>query len=223
MIKFLETNKVVVRLVLILVYLLILSLPGYVFFTQRSGIDFLQASNYKIFASHIFPLFGLYAFTLVWFQTIIGMNMNLFTKIFNKILNFHRYQGLFALLFASTHALAIPYIYGLQQYIGYKFLDSDLRIFAFIGTTAFFLLLLTVATTLLRRNPVLRKLWRYVHYFNYVIFLLVLVHSRNLGSDIQGTILSKLWYFYLAIFLISFVFRLRRNFTVSKAVNPSPL
>ena len=215
---FVKNNKSWLRPGLILLYTAILILPGYVFFSQRGGLDFYQTDNFKTFASLIFPLFGLYAFTLVWAQSIIGMNMYYFSRLFGSAVSFHRSQGLLALVFATTHVFSIQYIYGMQQYIGFKFLTEDTRIFAFFGAIAFYLLILTIVVALFRRTKILRRAWRYIHYINYAIFILVLVHSRNLGSDIQGTVLNYLWHFYLLTFVASFAFRLFRGFAPRKIV-----
>ncbi len=210
--NFLEINKSWLRPSILLLYLVIVFLPGYIFFSQRGGFDFYQTDNFKTFASLIFPVFGLYAFTLVWAQTIIGMNMALLVRVFPKILNFHRTQGLFALLFAVTHAAAVPLIYTIQLYIGYKFLPENLRVFALLGTTALFLLILAASAALFRKAKFLQKYWRYIHIANYLVFILIFIHSRNLGSDIKGTILDQLWYFFLLTFAISAFLRLSRMF-----------
>lgn len=208
---FLQNNRFWLRIVFVIAYMAILFLPGYIFFSQRGGWESFQTDSFKTFAALTFPLFGLYAFTLVWMQTLIGMNMFAFSRLFGNAVAFHRTQGLFALLLATTHVFAVQYIFGLQQYIGFKFLAEDSRIFAFFGATAFYLLILTVVVALLRRARPLRKIWRYIHWANYLIFVLVFVHSRNLGSDIEGTLLNYLWYFFAVTFLFSLLGRIVRG------------
>lgn len=220
---FAENNRTWLKIVLPILYVIILFIPGYIFFSSRGGLGFLEDSDFHTFASLMFPFFGLLAFTLVWMQTMIGMNMALFTKVFPKMLSFHRTQGLFALLFATTHALAIPYVFTVQQYIGYKFLAPEMRIFAYFGAIAFFLILLTVTVALFRRSRRLRPIWKYIHFLNYAVFLLVLVHSRNLGSDVVGTPLEHLWNFFLLTFLVSLGFRIARNFTTRKNPVTNPI
>lgn len=198
------------RFVLIISYLTILLLPGLVFFSQRGGFGNLQTDNFRAFASFAFPLFGLYAFTLIWLQTIIGMNLIFFNRFFNQILNFHRVQGLFALLLATTHAFSVPYIFGLQEYITLKFLPQSERIFAFFGSVGLYLLLLTVFVAFFRSKKLFKRIWRYIHYLNYFIFIFIFIHSKNLGSDVTGTALIYLWYFFLITFLFSFGLKLYR-------------
>ncbi len=221
--SFIENNKAWLRIVLLVAYVVILILPGYVFFGERGGFESFQGNSFKTFAALVFPLFGLYAFTFVWLQTLIGMNMFIFSRLFGNGVYFHRAQGLFALLLATTHALAIPYIYSLQRYIGYKFLQPDLQVFALLGTIAYTLLLLTITAALLRRAKFMRKFWRYIHWGNYLVFSLIFIHSLNLGSDTQKTILNPLWYFYAATFLISLGFRIyRATFTKTPANTDKP-
>lgn len=196
---------------LLFVYLVILIALGYVFFQNRGGVGFLVGADFKTAASLIFPLFGLYAFTLFWTQLIIGPNAILFRKILTKITIFHHRQGIFIFILAALHPTLILIVYGLMQYLGYKFLPRQLAIYAFLGTLALGLLILTVATAILSRVSFFRAKWRTIHFLNYIIFALVWIHSWNLGSDIKSTNLKYLWIFFGVTIVISAFLRFRRT------------
>ncbi|HEY4694775.1 MAG TPA: hypothetical protein VIH52_02315 [Candidatus Nanoarchaeia archaeon] len=206
-----NTQQNFVRTLLLTLYLVIFLTPGFVFFSSRGGLDFLQVTDFQTFSRQIFPLFGLYAFTLVWFQFIIGTNLPHLVKYFRSIRNFHKKEGIFTLLFALTHPTLLIVGVGFEEYLGYKFLDPSLRIYAYFGTFALFLLILTAGAGFLEKWPPLKNHWRKVHYLNYLVFWLIWVHSWNLGSDVQGS-LSYLWYFYGITAAASSIVRLWRAF-----------
>ena len=199
------------RYMLVLGFLVILILPGYVFFQNRDGFEFLAGADFKTTASLIFPLFGLYAFTLLWTQLLIGPNAILFRKVLTKITNFHHRQGIFIFLLALLHPTLILIAFGLSQYLGYKFLPKSLAIYAFIGTIALGFLTVTAVTAILSRLSFLKYKWRMFHFLNYVVFTLAWIHSWNLGSDIQSTNLKYLCIFFGVTALFSAFLRFRRT------------
>jgi predicted ferric reductase len=203
--------KILVNYGLFLILLLILLIPGYVFFQNRGGFGFLGWADFKTSARLLFPLVGLYAFTLLWTQLIIGPNAILFRKTLAKISLFHHRQGIFIFLLVIAHPTLILIAYGLTQYLGHKFLPRQLVIYAFLGTLALGLLILTVLTAVFSRLSLLRAKWRVFHYLNYAIFALIWIHSWNLGSDIQSTNLKYLWMFFGVTALASAFLRFRRT------------
>lgn len=58
------------------VYLAVLIAPAYAFFSVRGGVGFLAGSDVQAFAAKTFPLVGLYAFTLVWFQFMLRSSLD---------------------------------------------------------------------------------------------------------------------------------------------------
>jgi len=199
------------RYILSLGFLLILILPGYVYFQHRGWFSFLAGADFKTAARLLFPLFGLYAFTLLWSQLILGPNAILFRKVQPKITIFHHRQGIFIFLLAVFHPTLILIAFGFSQYLGYKFLPQPLALYAFLGTLALGLLTLTVITAILSRLSFLSYKWRIFHFLNYVVFALAWIHSWNLGSDIKSTNLKYLWIFFGGTALISAFLRFRRT------------
>lgn len=210
---FLENNRTILRFFFILLFIVVLLAPGYVFFTNRGGLSFLRgAETFKEVSLLIFPLFGLYAFTLVWIQLMIGSNMGLLTRVFRSIRNYHKQQGKVAFLFALIHPNLLILSIGLSEYFRFRFVDPSLKIYLFFGVFAYYSLILTATTAILMRISFLRKAWRYIHYLNYLIFVAVWFHSWFLGSDVQSSNLKYLWIFYGITALATTVFRILRAF-----------
>jgi predicted ferric reductase len=195
----------ILRGILPLLYVAVLVVPAWVFFGERGGIEFLRSADFHVFASRAFPLFGLYAFTLLWVQFLLGAAMPIWRRVYSGIERFHRVQGVFVLLFALTHAGLVLAGFGISGYLTRSFLPDHLRPFALLGQTALYLLLLTVSTALLRRTRWLAKRWRFIHYANYVVFVLAWVHSWNIGTDIQTSALRWFWLAYGATAIVAAV------------------
>ncbi len=101
--------KPILRFVLLLVYLVVFFVPGYTFFAKSSGTTEILTSgqadlSIKLFT--IFRLFGLYAFTLVWSQIMLGAFRLPLTRLYGaRVLKLHMALGIFTLLFASFHPI----------------------------------------------------------------------------------------------------------------------
>ena len=184
------------RIALPVMYLVIFLLPGYVFFHSRGGLGFLQGLSLKEGSLLLFPLVGLYAFFFIWAQLMIGSSMALLRKVYSWTDIFHHTEGVFALLFALLHPFLLLIGIGLTSYLRKDFVDPSLVIFVWIGQIQLVLMLLTVATALLRNVSWLRTRWRLIHRLNYVIFVLVWIHSWFLGSDVQSSNLKYVWFFF---------------------------
>lgn len=206
----------VLKILSIIIFLILLVIPGYVFFAERGGLSFFADADFKTLAHLIFPIFGLYAFFLVWLQIVLGASMPLFRKLFNNINSIHKIEGIFALLFAFLHPLFLLMAIGLTKYRNFEYVSDKMKVFALFGTLALVLIIITALTALLMRLPWLRTRWRMVHYLNYAIFVLVFIHSWNLGSDIQSTGLKYLWLFYGITAIIATTYRLWRTVQLRK-------
>jgi nitrite reductase/ring-hydroxylating ferredoxin subunit/DMSO/TMAO reductase YedYZ heme-binding membrane subunit len=200
------------RLFVLIIYACLIASPLIAFCSDKGGLSAFQQADFTALAGNVFPLLGLYAFVLLWVQIIIGSQMSWLRTIFPLIETFHRFQGVVILCLALCHPLLLLLSTGIRQYLAYSYVSPEQRVFAIIGQLQLFLLLLTVSTALLMRHPLLRERWRRIHYLNYLIFGLVLVHSWNLGSDLAVNFLLKtLWCGLGATAVISLLFRLAKN------------
>lgn len=211
------------RSVLVLGAVVIFFLPGYAFFTARSGLTFLDGADFQTASRRLFPLVGLYAFFLVWLQVMMGSNRRWLRSFFPNIIRFHRIEGVFALLFALTHPTLLIFGYGLDAYLKDAFVTRDRVLFVWFGRVALFLIVLTAGSALLQRISWLRTRWRMIHYLNFFVFILVWFHSWNLGSDVQSSGLRYLWYFYGLTFVLSVIGRFARRGSRAASAQGVPL
>src|SRR4051812_20587173 len=156
-------NKRLAQIGLVTLYVLALCLPLYIFFHDRGGTAFLHGLNLRVEFQLIFPLVGLYAFTFVAWQVLITTNLRWLRRLWPNILNFHRFQGSFALLFAVLHPSFILIGYGLSTYLHYRFLAPSLRWWLLPAYTALIFLLFTTATALLAWRGMNIPWWRKLH------------------------------------------------------------
>ncbi|MFA6474947.1 MAG: FAD-dependent oxidoreductase [Patescibacteria group bacterium] len=168
------------RLLLFLIYGVALITPAVIFYQDRGGF------GWQI---NIFPLVGLYAFTLVWAQIVLGAGMWVWRRVFTWIEPYHRAEGVVALLFALLHPILILYSYGLSSYL-------DRIPFLYLGYFQLILLCSTVGTAILMKWKRLKHIWLYIHLANYVVFTSVWIHSWFIGSDVRFSNLKYLWMFY---------------------------
>lgn len=196
-------NKSLLKGTLLLLYAAGLVLPIYIFFHNRGGTAFLQAANLKLSLQLLFPLVGLYAFTFVAWQVLLATNLRWLRKLWPNIIQFHRFQGSFALLFALVHPTFIALGYGMGAYLHFRYVSPGLRWWLLPGYTALTILLLTVITASLAWYGRNIPWWRKLHRLNYFVFALVWVHSWFIGSDVRTSILKGVWLTYLIIVVAS--------------------
>jgi len=198
------------RWLLPLLYLAILVLPGWIFFSVRGGFGLFVGADSKTFRLLAFPLLGLYAFTFVWAQVMIGSQMPRLRRLFPRIETFHRVQGVFALTFALTHPLFLITALGFWEYLKLGFVDPRYKVFVLVGDLQLLLIMTTVTTALLMKLEWLKTRWHLIHLANYAVFALVWTHSWFLGTDVRATPLRWLWIFYAATFVAAIVMRILR-------------
>ncbi len=184
--------------------------PGYSFFHLRGGFSFLSGLALTSLSHALFPLVGLYAFFFVWSQVMIGTNRDWLKQYFPGIMRFHRAEGVFALLFACLHPVLLLIGVGLTAYFAKTYVPQPLHLYIWLGYVQLTLIIMTAGTALLMRLSFIRKIWRWIHYANYLVFVSVWVHSWFLGSDVQTTNLRYLWFFYGGTFVLTvFAYSLR--------------
>ncbi len=193
-------------LVLVLVYIF----PAVGFFWLRGGISFLDGLNFSELAYALFPLLGLYAFSMLWLQFVMGSARDVLTKVFPKVLKFHINQGPFVLLFALLHPIALMIGVGLDSYLSMFYIPDEMKRYVYLGIVALLFMILAVAAAVFRKSSWLQKRWLYIHYLNYLVFVFAWLHSRNLGTDTQVAPFKELWLFYGVTAIVAILLRLRR-------------
>lgn len=163
-------------------------------------------------------LTGLYGFTLLWVQIMLGAFMPYWMKTFGpKALKLHFFQGSLAYLLIFTHPLLQVvqkfFFTNRWDFLGIYLpnLSSQREQLMTVGRVSLYLLTITVLAGKLRNQPWLKKYWRVLHSANYFIFFFVLYHSLNLGTDTQG----GLWKLAVGLMTVgvlgSVVYRLKQE------------
>lgn len=206
------------KLFLPLIFLIVFLIPGYTFFVinqNSTQVLFQDSVDLSVRLLTLFRLFGLYAFTLVWGQIILGPFLRPLMGLYGaRILQLHQIEGLLALILATLHPLlfylgylfsspAIPPIQALQNYLG-----PDLLFFGYLGVSAYLLLLATVLSASLRNHPFFIKKWPYIHLLNYAVFVLVFVHSFKIGTEVRLDPLRILYLFYGITFVAAVIYKI---------------
>lgn len=205
------------KIILSSIFLIVFLIPGYTYFFVSGDTLKVLSGDYDLSTKlyTLFRLFGLYAFTFIWGQIVLGPFRNPLTRIFGPIvLKLHITGGIFALVFATLH----PILLGLAYYLSTKdwiiwnalfnYLPDNLLMFGLFGVIAWILMVCTVVTALLRANPWFINKWRYIHFLNYLIFILVFTHSFKIGSDVRLEPLNTLYGFYGLTFIVSVLYRI---------------
>lgn len=200
------------RSVLLIAYLIASFLPVYSFFALRGGLSAIPTTNLRALSYFLFPLCGLYAFTLLWLQVLVGSSMAPLTRLFPTIRKIHKRHGIYALVFACLHPLLLLVGIGFNNYITFSYISRLLLIFVLLGYVQLLILFTVVITALLMYSRLLRgKRWRYIHFLTYAAFVLAWIHSWVLGTDVQATPLRYLWLFAAATVLVSVGWRFKRS------------
>ncbi|HSX36690.1 MAG TPA: ferric reductase-like transmembrane domain-containing protein [Patescibacteria group bacterium] len=196
-------NKRLAQTGLLAVYTAALYLPPYIFFHDRGGTVWLHSLTLKSGFRLLFPLLGLYAFTFVTWQILINTNLRWLRPLWPNILNFHRFEGGFALLFALLHPFFITLGFGLMNELHLRFVANPQKWWLIPGITGVTILICTVGTALLAWRGMNIPWWRKLHRLNYLVFALVWLHSWFIGTDTRTPLLRKVWIIYLLAVLLS--------------------
>ena len=140
-------------------------------------------------------LIGLWAFTMLFIQIVLGSFMPFWTqKLGGWIFRFHILEGVLAYLFILAH----PTIYVFFRYFTSQGFDpffvftqvcficrQGVDTYFNYGRIGFWLLTVGVTAGLLRvETPFMRMHWRKFHILNYFAFFFVWYHSLTIGTDI---------------------------------------
>lgn len=155
----------------------------------------------------IFPLFGLWAFSIMWTHYVVAeiklWNPSLVSpKIYNKV----SFYIVLALILLHPGLLA----YG-QWSIGqglppgswFAYVGETLKIPIIFGITAWIIFLSYEVIIRLKNRPEIIKILWLVNIFNTIAMSLIFYHALSLGTHLQGGFLYYVWLFYgISLFLI---------------------
>ncbi len=134
---------------------------------------------------------GLVALLLIWLQLMVGVLMPLLAERVERatLTAFHRTTGILALVTVLSHPAFFLWAVArrgggfapefLAPVLGRGYYMDSVA----LGAAALYLLLLGTAAAALRNRPALRRLWRWVHRANGLVFLLATFHCLRIGSE----------------------------------------
>lgn len=208
--------KSLLKLLIVSIFISSLLAPLFIWF-QTNGQTIINQSERLSLEDILrltFPLFGLIGFTLLWLQIMLGAFMQPLSRLFAplSVFKFHIWEGVTTIIFVLLHPGLLGIAELMKKGFSLKLLEYDFvapgnAIFVVFGDIAFFLFFAAVLAALLRNRPWLVNHWRKIHYLNYVVFVMVLIHSLRLGSHTQEGVLRRLWLFYALTFLAALTYR----------------
>ena len=136
---------------------------------------------------------GLFAFTLIFIQIVLGSGRDLLSQIYpaSDIIKIHRLIGKIAFALVLAHPLLII----ITPNLFFTFWQQDSLAIS-LGITALVLILITVPTAIWAANIGLS--WIKIHRLNYLVFALIIIHSRRIGVDTGGSLIYW-WYISLGV------------------------
>ena len=175
----------------------------------------LVKDNPSAIANLVKRLIGLWAYTLLFIQIVIGAFMTKWIEKFGAwVFNFHVFEGKLIYALIILHPLAFTFFYyflgkGFDPF--YSFVDvcilckKSLEYYYNFGRISFWFLTIGVSAALFRATtPFLRAHWHKFHILNYAAFILIFVHSLMLGSDV-GTAPFSFIHFPAALIVLGII------------------
>jgi predicted ferric reductase len=194
----------------IIFWVILIAILGLVPLTIVPTINFAVIRLPSVVLNVLQRFFGLTAFVLMFWQIMVGANMEKFAKkVGDWIFNFHVWEGIVIYSLVVLHPLVFVFF---QHFIGQGtdpinvflgvclFCDPKVEYIYTLGRVAFWLLTIGVFAGIYRSaNPFMRKNWRKFHVLNYFVFLLIGIHGFILGPDLA---VRPFIYFAIPAYLI---------------------
>ena len=149
-----------------------------------------------LFLIHRF--FGLYAFSLIVVQEILGSGRQLVSKLFDseKVINVHMIEGRIAFTCAVLHPTLLFSTYLVTHNLFYikPFITPMNQFYVALGALGFTLLCLTVSAAIF--SNLYGPRWINIHRLNYLVFWIIFIHSINIGVDVKTPIAYYVYFLY---------------------------
>jgi len=175
---------------------------------------------------------GLVAFFLLYLNIFFGLAIRFpgLNRIIKPIysLETHKDMSLYSLFFVFIHLaflLADKVMPFSLRDILIPFASSYSPFFVGIGVISFYLMLVLIITSYFRKY-IPDKLWRIIHYANFILYMIVITHALFLGTDLKGRIPSQIFIganlFLLALFVVSIGLAMAKHIRQKAQAEPRP-
>lgn len=204
------------KAILIFSYIVLLCIPAITVVNNMGGLNNLSSvtKNITLLTYFILQILGLYGLVLLFTQVIVGAFMIPLRRVFGgRFLMWHITQGIVIYCIVVLHP-TLYFLFNFQTSGSLQkavesflphFAEADLPLN--LGRLGFFCITIGVFAGLLRTRLFLMKYWRAFHYFNYVAFGLLLVHSYLIGQDTKSAPFVWLYPLFVVGLLASFFYR----------------
>ena len=151
-----------------------------------------------IFAFHVASVLGYIGTVLICWEFILGTRpvSSFFTPNILALNTIHRYIGAFGIIFILSHPLLEIYTYGRSFFSLFQLnFGTEMMMHVTFGRIAFLLFLFIWLTSALARGSIAYRPWKYIHYLTYPLMAMVLLHMKDIGTNLQRyPLLGALWY-----------------------------
>jgi hypothetical protein len=169
---------------------------------------------------------GFVSFVLLWWVMFTGLAIHI--PILKKIIepeysmSMHRWISVQAILFAAIHGAGLLF----DKFMHFSFAavfvpfvaDFKPELVA-LGIFGFYLMIILTLTSYFRRH-IYFGVWRVVHYFNIVLYAIVVAHALLLGTDLQSGLMRDIFLganLLLAVLIVINIIVIIRNAYLRKS------
>ena len=190
-----------------------------------SIVPFLLLLSYTEMVGGLIPtlasISGLVGATMLLWQLALGNRfiIALISPDYETRIKLHKFLGIYGTLLIFFHPLLETYNYGWGLVLTIvPNLAIPFNQYIFLGKIAFGLFLTTWVTSALLRRKMPYRVWLYMHYLNYVMIFLVLIHSSFSGTFINSfSLLKTYWLFLTGVYFGLIIWRLAIVLNIGKA------
>lgn len=215
------------KIIIFTAWLFVLAIGPYTIF-KNTNLGTLK-SNPLLIVNILQRIAGIAAFTLVFFQIILGAFMEKLTqKLGGWIFKFHIIQGPIAYSLILLHPLLLVLfnfkIFGKFDPF-YIFTDFCVlckpvsEYYLTFGRIAFWLVTFAVVAAKFRTRPFFRKNWRVFHSLNYLAFFFIVIHSFKLGSDATSMPFLVFYIFSIISVISIIIYKMKMRMAREKTVS----
>ncbi len=156
-------------------------------------------------ATIIGSLAGFIGTIILFWQIILGLRIisSKFSKDIVWFNSLHKSLGKYGVVFILAH----PFLKAFTYYGGFKYVflpvaGDPVFLQVGFGRLALFLLVVVWFTSVFLRKKLGFRLWKYIHYFSYVIMILVLLHAPVIGTYLSIYPFLKFYWYALSFAVV---------------------
>jgi len=164
--------------------------PSFIYWLDSRSWSFSELGFYGLF-----PLLGLFAFTMMWFHLMVAYLKKIRPKMFDYE-NFYKITSRIVLALIILHPGLLIYKSLSQGTSVLDYSGNNNRAFIAFGIIALIVFLGYEVVEKFKKSSIIVNNQQYVRAFNRAAFVLVYTHGLMVGQHLQNGWLKILWIFY---------------------------